>query len=213
METTMPSYTAEFRTDADYATRAFKARSPRHALMKARAFYDKRGELMFESYVWGHPVNEIAVRDAEDSEVALWQGDELRLRLAAGEMLEALELCVDCLADLARLDDGTPSISALEQARAAIARAKPETVPAAVIRGTARPLPPDPEKMNGDRTEGAAAAALRQYQCATGCDYEDSLGDLLCDLMHWGDRHNFDFEAALCRARGHYEAETAGAPS
>ena len=70
-------------------------------------------------------------------------------------------------------------------------------------------LRPDPEKMNGDRAEWAAAA-LRQFQRATGCDYEDSLGDLLCDLMHWSDRNNFDFEAALCRARGHYEAETAG---
>ena len=42
---------------------------------------------------------------------------------AHGDMLEALELCVDCLADLARLDDGTPSISALDMARAAIAKA------------------------------------------------------------------------------------------
>ncbi len=57
------------------------------------------------------------------------------------------------------------------------------------------------------------AAALRQFLYATGCDYEDSLGDLLSDLMHWSDRNNFDFEAALCRARGHYEAETAAGPS
>ena len=205
----MPTYTAEFRTDADYATHAFKARSPQDALKKARAFSDERTEeLIFERYDGGHPVNEIAVRDMNGNQVALWQDDELRLRLAAGDMLEALELCVDCLADLARLDDGTPSISALNQARAAIARAKPETVAAAIV-GTAQPLPPDPEKLNGDRAEWAAAA-LRQFQCATGCDYEDSLGDLLCDLMHWSDRNNFDFEAALCRARGHYEAETAG---
>lgn len=106
------------------------------------------------------------------------------------------------------IDDGTPSISALTQARAAIARAKPETVAAAIIE-TAPPLPPDAQKMTGDRAE-CAAAALRQFQCATACDYEDSLGDLLRDLMHWSDRNNFDFEAAPCRARGHYEAETAG---
>ncbi len=72
-------------------------------------------------------------------------------------------------------------------------------------------LPPDQEKMNGDRAEWAAAA-LRQFQRATGCDYEDNLGDLLCDLMHWSDRSNFDFEAALCRARGHYAAETSAGP-
>jgi hypothetical protein len=50
----------------------------------------------------------------------------------------------------------------------------------------------------------------RHFQCITGCDYEDSLGGLLGDLMHWSDRNNFDFQAALCRARGHYAAETAG---
>lgn len=117
----MPTYTAEFRTDADYASCAFKARSPQVALKQARAFYDERTEeLIFERYDDGHPVNEIALRDADGNQVALWQDDDLRLRLAAADMLEALELCVDCLADLARLDDGTPSISALKQARAAI---------------------------------------------------------------------------------------------
>jgi hypothetical protein len=38
---------------------------------------------------------------------------------------------------------------------------------------------------------------------------KSSLGDLLCDLMHWADRNNFDFEVALIRAQGHYEAERA----
>jgi hypothetical protein len=69
-------------------------------------------------------------------------------------------------------------------------------------------LPPDPENMNADRAEWAAAA-LRYFQCATGADYDDALGDLLCDLMHWSDRNDFHFEAALSRARMHYEAETA----
>ena len=32
------------------------------------------------------------------------------------------------------------------------------------------------------------------------------------DLMHYSDRNNFDFDAALDRARWHYEAETAGEP-
>jgi len=32
--------------------------------------------------------------------------------------------------------------------------------------------------------------------------------------MHWCDRNNFDFDAALFRAQGHYQAETTkgGAP-
>jgi hypothetical protein len=43
---------------------------------------------------------------------------------AAMEMLEALRLCEDVLSELARLDDGTPSVSALNAARAAIAKAE-----------------------------------------------------------------------------------------
>ena len=38
------------------------------------------------------------------------------------ELVAALELCVDALGDLARLDDGTPSISALHLARAALTK-------------------------------------------------------------------------------------------
>lgn len=48
-----------------------------------------------------------------------------RLMAAAPEMLEALELCADVLSVLARLDDGTPSISALHLARDLIAKVKP----------------------------------------------------------------------------------------
>ena len=59
---------------------------------------------------------------------------------------------------------------------------------------------------NHDRAEWAAAA-LRHFQCTTGTDYADSLGDLLCDLMHFADANNFDFKAALTRARGHYAEE------
>jgi hypothetical protein len=41
----------------------------------------------------------------------------------------------------------------------------------------------------------------------TRCDCEDSLGDLLCDLMHWADKCDFDFVAALQQACCRYEAE------
>lgn len=200
----MPTYTAEFRTDADYATRAFKARSSQGALKKARAFYDERiDELMFESYDGGHPAIEIAVRDADGDEVALWQDDDLRMRLAAHDLLDAGALALRELRGF--YSDGESE--AVRVLTAAIARAKPQTIAAAVTE-TARPLPPDPEKMNGNRAE-RAAAALRHFQCGTGCDYENSLGDLLCNLIHWSDRNNFDFEAALLRARGHHAAETA----
>lgn len=70
-------------------------------------------------------------------------------------------------------------------------------------------LPPDPEKMNDERAEWAAAS-LRHFQCVTGADYDDALADLLADLMHWSDRNGSDFDATLSRARMNYEAETTG---
>jgi hypothetical protein len=55
-----------------------------------------------------------------------------------------------------------------------------------------------------------ADKAIRAFRDQTGCDHEDSLGDLLCDLMHWANVRNFDFDAALDRARHHYEEECEG---
>jgi len=68
-------------------------------------------------------------------------------------------------------------------------------------------LPPDPDGLNDDRAHWASAA-LHCFQRETGTDDDDALCDLLCDLMHWSDRNYFDFDAALFRARMHYDAET-----
>jgi hypothetical protein len=70
-------------------------------------------------------------------------------------------------------------------------------------------LPPDPEGMNDSRAEWAGKA-ITAFQRETTTDDEDVLGDLIADLMHWADRNNYDFEAALFRAQGHYRAETGG---
>jgi hypothetical protein len=72
-----------------------------------------------------------------------------------------------------------------------------------------RKLPPDADGMNGSRARWASAA-LSAFMKETGADQEDALGDLLADLMHWADRNNYDFNAALDHARWHYETETAG---
>jgi hypothetical protein len=69
-------------------------------------------------------------------------------------------------------------------------------------------LPPDVDELNHKRAQWAKTA-VQAFIAQTGVDYEDALGDLLCDLMHLSDREPFDFEAALDRARGHYAAETA----
>lgn len=65
----------------------------------------------------------------------------------------------------------------------------------------------DPEGMNDDRASWAGVA-LEAFMGQTGTDKEDALSDLLCDLMHYCDRNAEGFEAALERARVHYDAET-----
>lgn len=52
-----------------------------------------------------------------------------------------------------------------------------------------------------------AGTAIHAYQKATGSDDEDVLSDLLADLMHWAEKNNYDFDAALIRAHGHHDAE------
>ena len=63
--------------------------------------------------------------------------------------------------------------------------------------------------MNENRATWAGSAIAR-FMLVTGTDQEDALSDLLADLHHWADRNNYDFAAALDRARGHYSAETLG---
>lgn len=87
----MPTYTAYFRTAAEWAEETIKARTPMQALAKARAFHDAHTEeLSFQQYDGISPVNEIEI-EGPTGEVALWRDDDLRLRLAASDLLEALE--------------------------------------------------------------------------------------------------------------------------
>lgn len=68
-------------------------------------------------------------------------------------------------------------------------------------------LPPDPEEMDDERAQ-CADNAISAFQLWTRTDIEDALSDLLADLMHWSDRHGFDFNHELARGRGHYKSET-----
>jgi hypothetical protein len=97
----MKTYTAYFRTDAEFATREIKAATPEQALKKARRLYERDPlDLKFESYYEALPVNGIAIQDADHNELAVWRDDDLRLRLAARDLLEALRFCDMTLADL-----------------------------------------------------------------------------------------------------------------
>ena len=118
----MTTYTAHFRTDADFATREFKAATPEQALKKARRFDPL--DLMFESYDGGMPVNEIAIKDADYNELAIWRDDDLRLRLAAQELLDAVEFCAMTLYDLEASKRKGYIAEAIRLAQAALAKAK-----------------------------------------------------------------------------------------
>ena len=88
----MTTYTAYFHTDAEWASHEFEADTPEQALALARQFCNEdSSRLCFESYDGGMPVNEITISDAEGYEYTAWIDADLRLHLAARDLLEALE--------------------------------------------------------------------------------------------------------------------------
>lgn len=82
--------------------------------------------------------------------------------------------------------------------------ARLQTLMARAAAGQPCPVPDEPT--NADRAKWADVA-MKAFRKQTRCDEEDSLGDLLANLMHWADANNFDFEAALICGSGHYRAE------
>lgn len=60
---------------------------------------------------------------------------------------------------------------------------------------------------NADRAEWANTALSAFVNEVGENDDHTDLKDLLCNLMHWADRQEVDFEAALEGARFHYRAE------
>jgi hypothetical protein len=76
-----------------------------------------------------------------------------------------------------------------------------------ILRADGGEIEHSPEAVTNRTRAAWAEACVSVFVQHTGCDREDSLGDLLCDLMHWAERHDFDFDIALDRARGHFEAE------
>lgn len=121
----MTIYTATFRTDADYAEKTFKADTPEQALALARTFYDEHTEdLMFQSYDGGMGVNAIEITDPDGGELAVWWDDDLRLRLAASDLLEALQFCDMTLADLEASKSKGYIAQAITLTRSALAKAK-----------------------------------------------------------------------------------------
>ena len=72
-------------------------------------------------------------------------------------------------------------------------------------------LPPDPDNMNDERAAWASEC-LEAMHAMTGCEMgQEALGDLLCNLFHWGDRNGFtpqQIENVFSHAREMYRQET-----
>jgi len=120
----MKTYTIYFRSDADHASHDVEAKTPQAALALAQKLYEQEGSsLYFDSYT-DRDVNEIAVVDSDGEEVAVWQDEDLRLRLAAPDLLECIEYCAMTLCDLEVSERKGYIAEAIRLARAAIAKAK-----------------------------------------------------------------------------------------
>jgi hypothetical protein len=112
----MATYTAYFHTDAKYASHDFDAESPEQALALARKLYaDEPTKLWFEPYI-ETPVREIVIENDDLDELALWQDEDVRLLLAARDLLDAL-------VSLEAQIEGACADIDLTEARAAIAKA------------------------------------------------------------------------------------------
>jgi hypothetical protein len=94
------TYIVTFRTDQDSASEEITAASPEAALADARAIAadrDRLASLYFEPYSDYIPVAEIVVDSPDGERVAEWISPDLLLRLAAPDLLAALEKAVIAL--------------------------------------------------------------------------------------------------------------------
>jgi hypothetical protein len=115
----MTTFNVYFRSDQQWGMREITADTPGQALELARSLADGRaGDLDLDSYeACDCPINEIEVCDDEHNSLATWFDDDMRLRLAARELLEAAEKVV------ARWEQGNLA-EAVRELATAIAKAK-----------------------------------------------------------------------------------------
>ena len=86
----MNTYTAEYRTQSEYAFKTFEADTPQTALEMATQFYhDSTEELCWSSYDEGQPLETITIRDNENDCLAKYYDPEFRKSLFADELLTA----------------------------------------------------------------------------------------------------------------------------
>ena len=94
----MTTYTATFRTADTWATQEIKAATPEQALRKARTLAQRDANAL-DWCIYDPssvPLEEIEI-DGPDGSSAVWQSEDLSLRLAASDMLDALQQAVQSL--------------------------------------------------------------------------------------------------------------------
>jgi hypothetical protein len=92
----MTTFTAKLFTPVDWAETDIIATTPQEALKAAQRLADEDlGVLDFAGYDSGGGVEHIEVFDADGHPVAEWRHPDLRVRLAAPALLEALEAYID----------------------------------------------------------------------------------------------------------------------
>jgi hypothetical protein len=127
----MPEYTVRFHADFGYAEETIEAETPEYALEKARAMQEE--DLLFERYDGYGDIEEIEVfEDGEElapTPTAHWLSPETYVRLAAPDMLEALQYIENHCSELWAQDEKYRAGIAyiMDAARAAIDKATGET--------------------------------------------------------------------------------------
>ena len=123
----MTTYNVKFETDTHSAGDKIEAVTPEEALEQACAWLETAPEtLSWERFEIG-AVNFIEITEDEGKGFALWRSEELTLRLAAPDLLAALEQALEALNTAPRfrvrgLDSDSYKIAAV--CEAAIMRAK-----------------------------------------------------------------------------------------
>jgi hypothetical protein len=114
----MTIFSVEFRTDAGSAAKELKAKTAEAALARARRVASRDADsLCFQPYESEAAINEIVVANEDGEELAVWRDEDVPLRLAARDLLDAAR------AVIARWEKGDLAEAARELA-AAIAKAE-----------------------------------------------------------------------------------------
>jgi hypothetical protein len=92
----MQTFQVYFRSDAQWGRRDIVAADPAKALEIARKLGEDYPDELDYYEACDCPINEIEVCDKEYNQLAVWHDDELRVRLAARDLLQAAEKAVSC---------------------------------------------------------------------------------------------------------------------